>query len=78
MKSNNTSYQVTDSSGNQFSYGADRHGSWLEFPDKRDRTAIYGNSRVNRERMRREIAVRGIRIPAKHMHLFAEPMELAA
>jgi len=78
MKSNNTSYQVTDSSGNQFSYGSDRHGSWLEFPDKRDRTAIYGNSRTNRERMRREISVRGIKVPAQHMHLFAEPMELAA
>jgi len=78
MKNNNTSYQVTDSNGNQFSYGSDRHGTWLEFPDKRDRTAIYGNCRSNRERMRREISERGIKILAKHMPFFAEPMELAA
>jgi hypothetical protein len=78
MKKNNTTYQTTDSKGNNVTYGSDRFGSWLEFPDKRDRTAIYGNSRINRERMRREISERGIKIPTNHMHIFAEPMELAA
>jgi hypothetical protein len=78
MKTNQLTYATTDRNGKPVTYGSDRHGSWLEFPDKRDRTALYGNSRTNRERMRREIEDRGIKMPANHAHLFAEPMELAA
>jgi hypothetical protein len=78
MKTNQLTCATTDRNGNPVTYGSDRHGSWLEFPDKRDRTAIYGNSRTNRERMRREIVERGIKVPTKHAHLFAEPMDLAA
>lgn len=78
MKAKQITYATTDISGNPVSYGSDRYGSWLEYPDKRDRTAIYGNSRTNRERMRREIEERGIKVLAQHLHLFAEPVELAA
>lgn len=78
MKTSQATYQTTDRNGNTATYGFDRYGSFLEFPDKRDRTAIYGNSRTNRDRMRREISERGIKVPSNHQHLFAEPMELAA
>ena len=78
MKTSQATYQTTDRNGNTATYGFDRYGSWLEFPDKRDSTAIYGNSRANRGRMRREITQRGIKVPSNHQHLFAEPMELAA
>lgn len=78
MKTSQATYQTTDRDGNPATYGLDRFGSFLEFPDKRDRTAIYGNSRANRQRMRREISERGIKVPSNHQHHFAEPMELAA
>jgi len=78
MKKNNITYQTTDSKGNNVTYGSDRFGSWLELSDKPDRIAIYGNSRTNRERMRREIRDSGIKIPTNRMHLFAEPLALAA
>lgn len=78
MKTSQATYQTTDRNGNPATYGYDRHGSWLEFPDKRDRTALYGNSRTNRERMRQEVLARGIKVPSNHQHLFAEPVELAA
>ncbi|MEO5715980.1 MAG: hypothetical protein ABIT37_21045 [Luteolibacter sp.] len=78
MKTSQATYQTLDRHGNPATYGFDCHGTWLEFPDKRDRTAIYGNSRRNRERMRREISERGINVSTQHLHLFAEPIGLAA
>lgn len=78
MKANQLIHTTTDRNGNPVSYGSDRQGSWLEFSDKGDRTAIYGNCRSNRERMRREIAERDIKLPAEHMNVFCEPLELAA
>ena len=78
MRTTNITYQTTDSKGTNVSYGSDRFGSWLELRVKPDRVAIYGNSRTNRERMRREIRERGIKIPTNHMHIFAEPQALAA
>ena len=78
MKTSQATYKTTDHSGNSATYGFDRYGSFLEFPDKRTRTALYGNSRANRERMRREISERGINVSAQHLHLFAEPIGLAA
>jgi hypothetical protein len=78
MKTSQATYQTTDRNGTPATYGFDRHGSWLEFPDKRDRTALYGNSRTNRERMRQEVLARGIKVPTQHHHIFAEPVGLAA
>lgn len=78
MKTSQATYATTDRNGNPATYGFDRHGSWLEFSVKRDRTAIYGNSSANRQRMRREISERGIKVPANHQRLFSEPMKLAA
>ncbi len=78
MKTSQATYQTSDRNGNPATYGFDRHGSFLEYPDTRDRTAIYGNNRSNRERMRREISERGIKVSSNHRHLFADPMELAA
>lgn len=78
MKANQLTCATTDRNDNPVTYGSDRHGSWLEIPDKRDRTAIYGNSRTNRERMRSEIEDRGIKVHSKHAHLFAEPIAFAA
>jgi hypothetical protein len=78
MKANQLACETIDRNGNHVTYGSDRHGPWLEFRDRRDRTAIYGNCRTNLERMRREITGRGIVVPAAHMPLFAEPIQLAA
>ena len=78
MKTSQATYQTSDRNGIPATYGFDRYGSWLELTSQRDRTAIYGNSRKNCERMRREISERGIKMPANHLSLFSEPMGLVA
>ncbi len=78
MKTIPRTYQTSDRAGNAVTFGFDHHGSWLEFLIGRDRIAIYGDSRGNRERMRHEILARGIKVSSNHRHLFAGPVGLAA